>query len=124
MQLVNADLAKKADVAVPQHSWDRHHYEAMLPGFGGSDSMDWRAFVDLLTKKGFDGPFEIENEAKNSKETANLAAISQGYVAAISFLKPMLWDISDKEGYAFANHQPLSQPGRADVPVVAVKDLL
>src|SRR5690606_36144594 len=124
MQLVNADLAKKAGVEVPQHSWDRHHYEAMLPGFGGSDSMDWRGFVDLLTEKGFDGPFEIENEAKNSKETANLAAISQGYVAAISFLKPMLWDITETDGYSFTNHRPLSQSNRSDVPVVSVKDLL
>lgn len=123
MQLVDADLAMKAGVDVPQHSWDRHHYEAMLPGFGGSDSMDWRAFVDLLTEKGFDGPFEIENEAKNSKETANINAISQGYVAAISFLKPMLWDISDMEGYSFDNHKVLSQPNRTDVPVVTVKDL-
>lgn len=123
MQLVDADLAMKAGVDVPQHSWDRHHYEAMLPGFGGSDSMDWRAFVDLLIEKGFDGPFEIENEAKNSKETANINAISQGYVAAISFLKPMLWDISDVMGYSFGNHKILSQPNRADVPVVTVKDL-
>lgn len=124
MQLVDADLAMKAGVDIPQHSWDRHHYEAMLPGFGGSDSMDWRAFVDLLMMKGFDGPFEIENEAKNSKETANIKAISQGYVAAISFLKPMLWDISDANGYSFDNYKVLSQPNRTDVPVVTVKDLL
>lgn len=123
MQLVDADLAGKAGIEVPQHSWDRHHYEAMLPGFGGSDSMDWRAFVDLLTEKGFEGPFEIENEAKNSKETSNLTAISQGYVAAISFLKPMLWNISETEGYVYDNYKALSQPNRSDVPVVTVNEL-
>src|SRR5690606_15913238 len=96
MQSVNSELAKKAGVSIPQNSWDRHHYEPMLPGFGGTDDMDWRAFVELLNEKGFNGPYEIENEAKNSMGTGNIAAISQGYKAAISFLSPMLWDLGDK----------------------------
>src|SRR5690606_27776909 len=69
MQKVDAALAASANVSIPQHDWDRHHYEAMLPGFGGSDSMDWRSFVDVLNEKGFQGPYEIENEALNSKNT-------------------------------------------------------
>src|SRR5690606_35492848 len=74
MQRVDATLAQQAGVAIPANDWDRHHYEAMLPGFGGSDSMDWRAFVDQLLEKGFDGVFEIENEARNSKDTGNMGA--------------------------------------------------
>src|SRR5690606_13826115 len=74
MQWVDPLLAERAGVDVPANDWDRHHYEAMLPGFGGSDSMDWRAFIDLLSDRGFSGPYEIENEAKNSKDTGNLAA--------------------------------------------------
>ena len=31
-----------------------------MPGFGGSDSMDWRAFVETLMEKGFQGPYEIK----------------------------------------------------------------
>src|SRR5690606_28068072 len=58
MQHVDTDLARAANIAIPAHDWDRHHYEAMLPGFGGSDSMDWRAFVDTLKKRAFTGVFE------------------------------------------------------------------
>ncbi len=57
VQQVDADLAERAGVPTTANPWDRHHYEAMLPGFGGSDSMDWRAFVEALLAKGFDGPF-------------------------------------------------------------------
>lgn len=122
MQKVDAALAAKADVAIPQHEWDRHHYEAMLPGFGGSDSMDWRSFVDVLNEKGFVGPYEIENEALNSKNTDNLAAIVQGYQAAISFLSPMLWDLTD-EGYKFKKGDGLSIPNIQDLPEVTMDKL-
>lgn len=122
MQNVDADLALKANVSVPQNSWDRHHYEAMLPGFGGSDSMDWRAFVDILKGKGFVGAFEIENEALNSKGTGNLAAITQGYEAAISFLRPMLWDLK-QDGYQFNSYRALIQTQRKDIAVADVKGL-
>ncbi|MGK6350833.1 sugar phosphate isomerase/epimerase family protein [Parapedobacter sp. DT-150] len=123
MQAVDATLAAKAGVDIPASAWDRHHYEAMLPGFGGSDSMDWRAFVDLLTAKGFDGPYEIENEAKNSKDTGNLAATMQGYQAAVRFLYPMLWDLDESAGYAFRALPPLMQPQVRDIPVMTMDQL-
>ena len=123
MQLVDAGLAAQAGVAIPANEWDRHHYEAMLPGFGGSDSMDWRAFVDLLTEKGFDGPYEIENEAKNSKDTGNMAATIQGYQAAVSFLAPMRWELDETAGYTHGAALPLKQPAVHDVGVMTVDRL-
>lgn len=122
MQKVDPELAEQAKVSIPKNDWDRHHFEAMLPGFGGSDSMDWRAFVDVLKEKGFTGPFEIENEALNSKATDNLQAIIQGYEGAISFLKPMLWPLNDK-GYQYEGSQPLSDPSGSDIPVMTVDKL-
>jgi len=123
MQDVEAGLAAKAGISIPQNSWDRHHYEPMLPGFGGTDDMDWRAFVELLNKKGFDGPYEIENEAQNSKGKGNIAAISQGYQAAISFLSPMLWDLGNN-GYQFNYTRELVQRDRGDIAVREIKDLI
>jgi sugar phosphate isomerase/epimerase len=123
MQVVEASLAAKAGVAIPANDWDRHHYEAMLPGFGGSDSMDWRAFVDLLTAKGFAGPYEIENEAKNSKDTGNPAATIQGYQAAVKFLSPMLWDLDEIAGYVYSSGRPLMQPNVRDIPIMAMDRL-
>lgn len=123
MQLVDAGLAKRAGVAVPANEWDRHHYEAMLPGFGGSDSMDWRAFVDRLIERGFNGPFEIENEAKNSKDTGNLAATVQGYEATIKFLAPMVWGLQENVGYTYFNGSPLTTPMSRDIPVTTIDKL-
>jgi sugar phosphate isomerase/epimerase len=123
MQLVDAALAMKAGVDIPQNDWDRHHYEAMLPGFGGSDSMDWRAFVDTLNEKGFKGPYEIENEAKNSKATDNAAAIVQGYQAAISFLSPMLWSLTEK-GYQFKKGDQLEHLNRSNISETTVDELI
>lgn len=123
MQLVDAALAMKAGVDIPQNDWDRHHYEAMLPGFGGSDSMDWRAFVDTLNEKGFKGPYEIENEAKNSKATDNVAAIVQGYQAAISFLSPMLWSLTEK-GYQFKKGDQLKHLNRSNISETTVDELI
>lgn len=123
MQLVDAALAMKAGVDIPQNDWDRHHYEAMLPGFGGSDSMDWRAFVDTLNEKGFKGPYEIENEAKNSKATDNAAAIVQGYQAAISFLSPMLWSLTEK-GYQFKKGDQLKHLNRSNISETTVDELI
>ena len=116
MQHVDASLAERAGVAIPQNDWDRHHYTAMLPGFGGTDDMDWNAFVEVLHQRGFQGPFEIENEAKNSKDTHNLAAINQGAKACISFLSPLLWSLTD-QGYAYTAQQPLQEVHRKDIPV-------
>ena len=125
MQYVDPDLATKASVPIPAHDWDRHHYEAMLPGFGGSDSMDWRAFVDIIAKKGFEGPFEIENEALLSKDTGNLGAVTQGYKACISFLMPMLWPLGN-EGYAYdtVSYTPLLNTVGKDIPIVTMDQLV
>lgn len=122
MQQVNADLAHLAGVSVPQSDWDRHHYTAMLPGFGGTDDMDWNSFVETLHDRGFSGPFEIENEAKNSKDTHNLAAINQGAKACISFLSPLLWKL-DSQGYEFTEQKALKLVSREDIPVKSMGDL-
>ena len=124
MQSVDHTLAAKAGVPVPAHEWDRHHFEAMLPGFGGSDSMDWRAFVDILHEKEFTGPFEIENEALNSKATGNMGAIEQGFKATILFLSPMLWPLNEK-GYQYdlQQYKPLKAVTQKDIPVVTMDQL-
>jgi sugar phosphate isomerase/epimerase len=124
MQAVAPELAQRAGVPVPAHAWDRHNYEAMLPGFGGSDSMDWRAFVETLQARQFTGPFEIENEARNSKDTGNLEAITQGFTGAKYALMPMLWPLTP-QGYQYDRQQepPLADgPGR-DIPVVTMDQL-
>lgn len=123
MHKVDESLARQAGVAIPQHDWDRHHYEAMLPGFGGTDHMDWRAFVELLIAKGFDGPYEIENEAKNSKDTGNLAATIQGNQAAVRFLYPMLWELDHEKGYQYRRKHELKQLERKDIPVKEIAQL-
>lgn len=124
MQAVDKTLAQKAGVPVPAHDWDRHNYEAMLPGFGGSDNMDWRAFVDIIKEKQFTGPFEIENEAKNSTDTGNLEAITQGFTGAVYSLMPMLWPLTPA-GYRYNNEQdkPLIEITNKDIPVVTMQDL-
>ncbi len=124
-QQVDESLASKAGVPLPESEWDRHNYEAMLPGFGGSDSMDWRAFVDEIKKKGFNGPFEIENEAALSKGTGNMAATVQGYQASIFFLSPMLWPLTE-QGYQYdrSQYQPLREVTTKDIPEVTMKDLV
>lgn len=125
VQRVDQLMAEKAGVPLPANEWDRHNYEAMLPGFGGSDSMDWRAFVDtLLKEKSFSGPFEIENEAANSKATGNMNAVLQGYRATILFLAPMLWSLSEG-GYQHdkKNWKPLKHVTSRDVPVVTMDQL-
>ncbi len=124
VQNVDKALAKKAGVPLPDHDWDRHNYEAMLPGFGGSDSMDWRAFVDVLQERGFAGPFEIENEATLSKVTGNMGAIIQGYQAATMFLASMLWPLT-AQGYQYDRkaYQPLKHITQKDVPEVRMEEL-
>lgn len=123
MQQVREGLAGSADITQPLTSWDRHHYEAMLPGFGGTDNMDWTEFVQLLRRKGFSGPFEIENEAKNSKDTGSMAAIMQGFKATISFLSPMLWSFQPLEGYRYQYEGYLKQLNRIDQKVVTMKNI-
>ena len=124
MQLVDADLAERAGVPTCRNEWDRHNYDAMLPGFGGSDSMDWRAFVNTLQERGFSGPFEIENEAALSKGTGNMGAIVQGFKAATLNLAPLLWPLTTN-GYQYdtAGFRELKQPPVKDIPVVTMKEL-
>lgn len=124
MQRVREDWAKKAGIPVSTNPWDRHHYEATLPGFGLGDSMDWRAFVQTLHEKGFSGPFEIENEAKLSKQTGKMAAIVQGCKAAVQNLAPLLWPLTEN-GFEYAEPiKPLVNLARNDVPLVTMKDLV
>ncbi len=125
MQQVRPELAQKAGIPQPAHEWDRHHYEPMLPGFGGNDSMDWRDFLLTLMERGFDGPFVIENEADNSAHTGNLPATLQGFQAAVMCLAPIVWPISPDLGYHWdASKWPaLTNPTTQDIPVKTIKDL-
>lgn len=125
MQAVKPDLAKRAGVPIPAHEWDRHHYEPMLPGFGGNDSMDWRGFLETLMRRGFERPFVIENEADNSAHTGNPGATVQGFKAAVLCLAPIVWPLVPEAGYRLdASKWPaLSEPTAKDIPVKAMKDL-
>jgi sugar phosphate isomerase/epimerase len=125
MQAVCPELAKQAGVPIPAHEWDRHHYEPMLPGFGGCDSMDWRGFLETLMQRGYNGPFVIENEAANSAHTGNLGATVQGFKAAVLCLAPVVWPLMPNVGYQFdaAQLPPLQEPPSQDIPVLTVKDL-
>jgi sugar phosphate isomerase/epimerase len=125
MQAVSPELAKQAGVPIPAHEWDRHHYEPMLPGFGGYDSMDWRGFLETLMQRGYNGPLVIENEAANSAHTGNLGATVQGFKAAVLCLAPIVWPLAPNVGYQFdaAQLPPLKEPPSRDIPVVTMKDL-
>jgi sugar phosphate isomerase/epimerase len=124
MQQVRADWADKAGITSSKNPWDRHHYEATLPGFGLGDSMDWRAFVRVVQERGFTGPFEIENEAVLSKQTGNLGAIVQGCRAAVQNLAPLLWELSE-EGWAYPKvaYRPMQDLDRKDIPLVTMDQL-
>jgi len=125
MQWVDPELAKKAGVPIPQNEWDRHHYEPMLPGFGGYDSMDWRAFVETLLELGYQGPFVIENEAANSAHTGNMQATIQGFQATVMNLAPLLWPLDPEKGYTYDRTRtpPLREPAKKDIPVVTMEEL-
>lgn len=123
-QYVNEDLARQAGIPTAEHDWDRHPYEAMLPGFGGYDSMDWRHFLETLMQKGYDKPFVIENEAVNSAHTGNEGAVVQGFKAATLCLAPLVWPLHDQRGYAYQDHRPLYDTEHIkDIPVVTMKEL-
>lgn len=125
MQSVNADLARRAGVPIPAHDWDRHHYEPTLPGFGGSDSVDWRAFLVCLMQKGFNGPLVIENEGDNSAHTGNLGATLQGFAATVLNLAPVVWPLAPEIGYQFdaSLQAALVVPEGRDLPVRTMADL-
>ncbi len=124
MQAVDPALAKKAGVPIPANEWDRHHYEPMLPGFGGCDSMDWRAFLETLMQLGYSGPFVIENEAANSAHTGNLGAAVQGFRTAVLCLAPIVWPLKSA-GYEFdpSTLSSLKPAATKDLPVTTMKDL-
>lgn len=125
MQSVSSDLARIANIPVPAHPWDRHHYEPMLPGFGGSDSMDWREFLQTLMQLGFDAPFVIENEADNSAHTGNIGATIQGFQAAMLCLAPIVWPLEPEVGYRLNTDRwpMLAEPSTRDIPVRTMNDL-
>ena len=124
MQLVNDSLAERAGIPTCKNDWDRHHYEATLPGFGTGDSLDWREFIETLHERNFTGPFEIENEAGLSKGTGNMAAIVQGFKATVFNLSPLLWELTDK-GYSYNSSglKELKQIPRKDIPVATMDSL-
>lgn len=125
MQQVDPELAKRAGVAQPANEWDRHHYDPKLPGFGGSDSMDWYKFLKTLNDKGFAHPFVIENEGDNSSHTGNMGATVQGFKATVLNTAPMVWPLTDK-GYFFDTAKlPLMTDAPAkDIPEVTMDDLI
>jgi len=123
MQAVDPKLAERAGVPTCQHEWDRHHYEPMMPGFGGSDSIDWRAFTMTARELGYAGPLVMENEATNSKGTGNMGATMQGFKAGVFCLAPMVWTLGN-DGYQFSGQQrPLADAATKDVPLVTMKNL-
>ncbi|MCS5491516.1 sugar phosphate isomerase/epimerase family protein [Algoriphagus limi] len=125
MHQIPEEWAKKAGIPYSTNPWDRHHYEATLPGFGLGDSLDWRAFVNILKERGFKGPFEIENEAVLSKQTGKMGAIVQGCKAAVQNLAPLLYDLGDDGWtYPMQEYQALSQVNRKDVPLRTMDELL
>ncbi len=125
MQQIRPEWAEKLGLTSSKNPWDRHHYEATLPGFGLGDSMDWRGFVNVLKEKGFVGPFEIENEAVLSKQTGKMGAIVQGCKAAVQNLAPLLWELTD-EGWTYPRHeyQPLKEFSRTTPKDVTIDQLL
>lgn len=125
MQQIRPEWAEKLGIHSSTNSWDRHQYEATLPGFGLGDSMDWRAFASILKEKGFSGPFEIENEAKLSKQTGKMGAIVQGCKAAVQNLAPLLWELTD-EGWCYPTreHHPLQEFDREAPSEVSIDSLL
>jgi sugar phosphate isomerase/epimerase len=124
MQRVPKEWSDKLGITSSKNEWDRHHYEATLPGFGLGDSMDWRAFVNILKEKKFTGPFEIENEAVLSKQTGNLAAIVQGCKAAVQNLAPLLYELN-VTGWTYpdSEYQPLQNVNREEIPLVKMDSL-
>jgi sugar phosphate isomerase/epimerase len=123
-QYVNSKLAARAGVPIVEHDWDRYPYEAMLPGFGGYDSMDWRDFLDTLMLVGFDKPFVIENEASKSAHTGSIGATMQGFKAATLCLAPIVWPLKRDEGYVYHDNRPAYTTGNIkDIPVVTMQEL-
>ena len=123
-QSVNADLAKAAGVPLPANEWDRCNYEPRLPGFGGSDSLDWAKFLETLMAKGYKYPFVIENEGCNSSHTGNMGATMQGFRATVLNTAPVVWPLGP-DGYAYdaSAQKPMAMTLSSDIPVKTMADL-
>ena len=123
-QSVDAKLAEKAGVPLPANEWDRCNYEPRLPGFGGSDSLDWAKFLELLMAKGYRYPFVIENEGCNSSHTGNMGATMQGFRATILNTAPVVWPLGPS-GYAFdaSALKPMKVNISKDIPVRTMADI-
>ena len=123
-QVVNAALAKKAGVPIAANEWARMNYEPRLPGFGGSDSLDWTRFLQNLMAKGYKYPFVIENEGCNSSHTGNKGATMQGFKATILNTAPVVWPLGP-DGFAFDKTalKPMRMTRTADLPVVTMDKL-
>ena len=123
-QSVDSALAKKAGVPLPANEWDRCNYEPRLPGFGGSDSLDWAKFLELLMAKGYKYPFVIENEGCNSSHTGNMGATMQGFKATILNTAPVVWPLGPT-GYAFDTSalKPMEVRMSKDIPVMTMADI-
>ncbi|MDE3274995.1 MAG: sugar phosphate isomerase/epimerase [Verrucomicrobiota bacterium] len=123
-QSVDGDLAKKAGVPLPANEWDRCNYEPRLPGFGGSDSLDWTKFLETLMARGFKYPFVIENEGCNSSHTGNMGATLQGFRATILNTAPVVWPLGP-DGYAYdaSTRKPMVMTRTRDLPVKTMADI-
>ena len=123
-QSVDAALAAKAGVPLPANEWDRCNYEPRLPGFGGSDSLDWTKFLETLMAKGYKYPFVIENEGCNSSHTGNMGATMQGFRATILNTAPVVWPLGPN-GYAYdaSAQKPMEITLTRDIPVKTMADL-
>ncbi|MBP5285675.1 MAG: sugar phosphate isomerase/epimerase [Kiritimatiellae bacterium] len=124
-QTVDAALAAKAGVPLPSSEWDRLNYEPRLPGFGGSDSLDWSKFLENLMAKGYSNPFVIENEGCNSSHTGNMGATMQGFKATILNTAPVVWPLGEN-GYEFdvSSLSPMEEPAVRSLPIVTMDDLV
>jgi sugar phosphate isomerase/epimerase len=123
-QMVDKSLAEKAGVPLPANEWDRLNYEPRLPGFGGSDSLDWAKFLENLMAKGYKYPFVIENEGCNSSHTHNMGATMQGFRATILNTAPVVWPLGPN-GYEFdkTSLSEMKVTMKKDIPVKTMKDL-
>ena len=123
-QSVDADLAKRAGVPLPANEWDRCNYEPRLPGFGGSDSLDWTKFLETLMAKGYRYPFVIENEGCNSSHTGNMGATMQGFRATVLNTAPVVWPLGPN-GYEYdaSGRKPMELTLAKDIPVKTMADI-
>ena len=116
--------AKAAGVPLPANEWDRLNYEPRLPGFGGSDSLDWAHFLETLMAKGYKYPFVIENEGCNSSHTGNMGATMQGFRATILNTAPVVWPLGST-GYAYDSSalKPMEVNLTKNLPVKTMADI-